>query len=232
MTRCRVISRDEGHALPSWAGEETPKGTAKSWAAVVEPRRVMPPPPPPPPPPPVVVAPEPVVVRAEPDPAMLEALAEESYERGFSAGRTAAEEGLKHRFADLAKAIVALDSMKERLRKEAESDQVEIAMAVARRVLRREVHVDRDALRGLVSAAMEKAGGNRVLRVVCDATMKEGLAHALAQVATGEGIELVVDGNLPRGSVVFETQRGRLDASFESQLSEIENGLADQLRRA
>ena len=33
------------------------------------------------------------------------------------------------------------------------------------------------------------------------------------------------------GSIVFETQRGDLDASVESQLNEIERGLADRLRR-
>ncbi len=33
------------------------------------------------------------------------------------------------------------------------------------------------------------------------------------------------------GAVVFETERGNLDASVESQLQEIERGLADRLRR-
>ena len=33
------------------------------------------------------------------------------------------------------------------------------------------------------------------------------------------------------GAVIFETERGNLDASVETQLQEIERGLADRLRR-
>ena len=39
------------------------------------------------------------------------------------------------------------------------------------------------------------------------------------------------DGSRDPGVVVFETDRGNLDASVESQLGEIERGLADSLRR-
>jgi flagellar biosynthesis/type III secretory pathway protein FliH len=34
------------------------------------------------------------------------------------------------------------------------------------------------------------------------------------------------------GTVIFETDRGNLDASVESQLREIERGLGDRLRSA
>lgn len=233
---CRILPHEAGGIAESWAGDAPrPTGVVEEldYGVVMQrPRMRIPEPvvemPPPPPPPP---APVPQVVVAEPDPALLEALAQESYDRGFSAGRTAAEEGLKHRFSDLAKALVSLEAMKERLRREAEQDQVQIAMAVARRVLRRELHVDATALRGLVSAAMDKLQGQRVLRVIVEPGLKDGLEKALEQVAAGDGIEVVVDANLQRGSILFETSRGRLDASFESQLNEIETGLADHLNR-
>jgi flagellar biosynthesis/type III secretory pathway protein FliH len=41
----------------------------------------------------------------------------------------------------------------------------------------------------------------------------------------------VPDGSRDPGAAVFETERGNLDASVESQLGEIERGLADALRR-
>ena len=42
---------------------------------------------------------------------------------------------------------------------------------------------------------------------------------------------MVPDASRELGTVIFETQRGNLDASVESQLQEIERGLADRLRR-
>jgi flagellar biosynthesis/type III secretory pathway protein FliH len=48
---------------------------------------------------------------------------------------------------------------------------------------------------------------------------------------TGAEIEVLGDPSREPGSVVFETTRGNLDASVESQLREIERGLTDRLRR-
>jgi flagellar biosynthesis/type III secretory pathway protein FliH len=42
---------------------------------------------------------------------------------------------------------------------------------------------------------------------------------------------VLADPSRELGTVIFETQRGNLDASVESQLQEIERGLADRLRR-
>jgi flagellar biosynthesis/type III secretory pathway protein FliH len=42
---------------------------------------------------------------------------------------------------------------------------------------------------------------------------------------------VIPDATLAPGSVVFETNQGNLDASVESQLQEIERGLADHLRK-
>jgi flagellar assembly protein FliH len=41
----------------------------------------------------------------------------------------------------------------------------------------------------------------------------------------------VADASREPGAVIFETQRGNLDASIESQLQEIERGLTDRLGR-
>jgi flagellar biosynthesis/type III secretory pathway protein FliH len=42
---------------------------------------------------------------------------------------------------------------------------------------------------------------------------------------------VIADASRAIGSVIFETPRGNLDASVDSQLQEIERGLADRLRR-
>jgi flagellar assembly protein FliH len=161
----------------------------------------------------------------------LEQVKEEAYQEGFTAGRAAAEQGLRNRFAEVAKALLALETVRDRIRREAENDQVAIALAVARRILRREIHLDPLALKGLVSAAMEKLQGQKILRVIADPTLREGLAQALQEVAAGDAVDIVCDPALEPGSLLFETSRGRLDGSFESQLSEIESGLIDRLNR-
>ena len=44
-------------------------------------------------------------------------------------------------------------------------------------------------------------------------------------------VEVSADASLTRGSVIFETSRGDLDASLDTQFIEIERGLTDVLKR-
>jgi flagellar biosynthesis/type III secretory pathway protein FliH len=44
-------------------------------------------------------------------------------------------------------------------------------------------------------------------------------------------VELIPDGTLQSGDVLFETAHGTLDGSIEAQLQEIERGFADRMNR-
>ena len=113
----------------------------------------------------------------------------------------------------LGRAIEEIANLRARLRWEAEADVVQLALAIARRVIRRELASDPDALRGLAMAALEKLQGQEIARV------KVHPSHVAMVKSRAVG------------SVIFETTRGNLDASVDSQLQEIERGLADRLRK-
>jgi flagellar biosynthesis/type III secretory pathway protein FliH len=46
----------------------------------------------------------------------------------------------------------------------------------------------------------------------------------------GTQVEVIADSSREPGAVIFETSCGNLDASVESQLREIERGLAERLQ--
>ena len=144
-------------------------------------------------------------------------------------GRAAAE--LQPVIERLARAVDEIAQMRARLRREAESDLISLSLAIARRVLRRELAIDPDALHGLVLGALEKLQGQEICRVKVHPSHVGPVTAALPPAA-GSPIEVVPDASLLPGSVVFETARGDLDASVDSQLQEIERGLADRLRRS
>jgi len=52
----------------------------------------------------------------------------------------------------------------------------------------------------------------------------------LEQARTGARFEVVPEPRLERGAAIFETSRGSLDASVETQLDEIQRGLIDRIR--
>jgi len=150
---------------------------------------------------------------------------------GEANGRRLAAAELEPVMARLCATIDELARMRARLRHEAEADLVKLALAIARRILRRELSVDPDALDGLVFAALDKLQGQEIARVRVHPAQAGTLTTALRKTPAGAAVEVVPDPSREPGSVIFETTRGNLDASMESQLQEIERGLADRLRR-
>jgi|SRR5579863_5604836 len=150
---------------------------------------------------------------------------------GETAGRTRAAAELQPVLERLARAIEELGQLRARLRREAETDLLRLALAIARRVLRREMAVDPDAMHGLVLGALEKLQAQEICRVRVHPSHAVQLRAWLQPRAGGAPIDVVADPGCAAGDVIFETERGNLDASVDSQLQEIERGLADRLRR-
>jgi flagellar assembly protein FliH len=150
---------------------------------------------------------------------------------GEAAARNRAAAEIKATMDRMAQSLQELAGMRARLRHEAEGDLVRLALEVARRVVRREIAVDPDALRGLVNAALEKLRGQDISRVKVHPSHVAMLSACLKQAPNGNTVEVMADSSREPGSVIFETSRGNLDASVDAQLLEIERGLTDRLRK-
>lgn len=150
---------------------------------------------------------------------------------GEAAGRSRAAAELQPVLERLAHAIAELANLRARLRSDAESDMVKLALAIARRVLRRELAIDPEALHGLVLAALEKLQAQEICRVKVHPSHAAAVTACLQKLVTGSAVEIVPDPSREPGALIFETSRGNLDVSVETQLQEIERGLTDRLRR-
>ena len=150
---------------------------------------------------------------------------------GETAGRNRAAAELQPVVERLSRAIEEIAGLRPRLRREAENDMVKLSLAIARRILRRELAVDPEAVHGLVLAALEKLQGQEICRVKVHPSLVAPVAACLRKGLAGAVIEVVADPSREPGAVLFETARGNLDASVESQFQEIERGLTDRLGR-
>ena len=155
---------------------------------------------------------------------------EAGFREGQAAGIEAARSQLEPIAQQLGRTIAELAALKSRFRAEAERDVVQLALAIARKVLHREASVDPDALLGVVKAAMGKLDCREVHKVRLNPQEAAMLRRHLDQIGLSKGVEIEGDFTMSPGSVIFETSNGILDAGVESQLSEIERGFADLLR--
>jgi flagellar assembly protein FliH len=153
---------------------------------------------------------------------------QQAYEQGLrDAEAQAAREGAARLDATLARLARTIDDLavtRARALAEADNDIVQLSVAIARRILRRELTVDPDSLAGIVKAAIERIPAQEISRV----RIHPDDAGCLQKHTR---MEVCPDPSLERGSIVVETARGNLDASISTQLAEIERGLTDMLRR-
>jgi flagellar assembly protein FliH len=154
-------------------------------------------------------------------------------------GRNEAESAANHRAIQKAEPVIAalnrivqeLVGTRKRFRAEAEHDTVQLAIAIARRVLRRELSTDPEAILGVVMAAFQKLTARETHRLRVSPADAAALQEHRSRLELPPALEIVADASLSAGSVVFETSRGELDASVGTQLAEIDRGFADIMRR-
>jgi flagellar assembly protein FliH len=132
----------------------------------------------------------------------------------------------------LARTIEELTGLRARFRHEAEQDVVALALAIARRILHRELTVDPEALLGLVKAGFEKMEMREVHRVRVSREDALLVRQYLEKIGSPHHVEVIADPGLGRGAAILDSSRGILDASIETQLAEIERGFADLVQRA
>lgn len=154
---------------------------------------------------------------------------ESAYREGQAAGRAEAAARFDAAVAKLEKTLVELAGLRRKIRAEAEHDLVKLSLAIARKILHRELQVDRDALLGIVKAALGRVSSAEVHRVRMNPEDAAGFERR--RPVQLEGVEIVADASIGRGGVIFETRRGNLDASVETQLAEIERGFTDLLEK-
>ena len=159
-----------------------------------------------------------------------------AYQKGFHEGQAGAQKQANAHLdamnIRLARTIEELSGLKRRFRHEAEEDVVSLALAIARRILHRELTMAPDALLGLVKAAFEKIEVREVHRVRVRPEDAPMVQQHLEKMGPPKRIEVTGDPGLDRGAAILESSRGALDMSVDTQLAEIERGFADLVRRA
>lgn len=162
---------------------------------------------------------------------VLDQARREAFSQGLSAGRQQADEQIRPAMEGLAQALAELGQLRSAIREQETENLVRLAVSIAARVIHREVVIDPDALAGLVQAAFTKAQSREISRVRMHPALEGKVRKSLEQCGAPKNLLLAADPRLKSGEVLFETPQGILDASVETQLSEIERGLIDQLER-
>lgn len=183
-----------------------------------EPEADVLPPPPPEPPPSVRVA---DIER--------EAFAK-GYEQGERAGFEAGAKRVEATLRRLAETIDELGNLRRTAIHQMEVQVVRLALEIARRIVHREVSVDRHLAEAMVRVALDRLGATGPITIRLH---PDDVAVVSEHVHRGDGsVTLVADSNVSRGGCLVETDVGFVDATIEAQFGELSAALfADDERQ-
>ncbi len=178
-------------------------------------------------PPSAAAAPTPAVppVPTAEQQAHLAALEREAFTKGYAQGeRAGLEAGGKRAEAmlrRLAQTLEELSGLRDNMVRQTERELVQLAVAIARRILQREVSVDPELTAALAHIALERIGSATpaTVRLHPDDFAIVSGGHPGAWI--GRQVEVRPDPSIARGGCLLESEFGSIDASVDAQVNEI-----------
>lgn len=158
----------------------------------------------------------------------------EAYDRGVRDGETraraAAEQEIAATRTNVAATIEKFGKERETYFARIEPEIVQLALAIARKILHREAQMDPLLLAGMVRVALEKVDAGTRVRLWANPSDIPFWNEHFSQAGSFQPPpELAGDPALRRGECTLETDVGNTQISLEIQLKEIEQGFFDLL---
>ena len=173
------------------------------------------------------------------DPSLQRAEMErQAYEQGFAKGeqdgRLAAQQQAAPLLTAMETTLAELDGVRQKIRRHLEQEVVELALHVARKVVRHELTVSKDTIVCVVQEAMTQLDdpGKISIRLNPDDLKKiraagETLSSVMDHLDT---IHFEEDTGIDCGGCYIQTEYGEIDARIEEQLRTVEEAFRAEMR--
>jgi flagellar assembly protein FliH len=167
---------------------------------------------------------------ASPPPPIIDAAAidREAFNRGYAEGERAAADAAaarsEHVLRRLASAVEELNALRAGVLQRTEREIVQLSLAIARRIVHREITLDRELIATMARVAIDRLGRPASARVHLHpddhAALSNGRVHAVSIAP-----QLVADSSVSRGGCLVRSDLGEIDLNVDAQIAEVEAAL-------
>jgi flagellar assembly protein FliH len=168
--------------------------------------------------------------RSAGDPVDTAALEREAFTKGYAQGERAGTEAAATRaegmLRRLAQTIEELAALRNEMIHRTERQAVQLVLAIAERVVQRELTLDRSLLLGMARVALDRLGefGTATIRLHPDDYTVIGDTSSL----DSDSVKVVADPSVSRGGCHVQSDFGFMDVSPESQFRELARALLSE----
>ena len=162
----------------------------------------------------------------------LAELEKEAYRKGFEQGQrdglAIEEKQMADKSRQLESLLSGLGSLKAEIVAETEKEILELAIAIAKCIVKAELKSDPAVIERTVRAASRHVVDSSHLRILInpgDMEAVRGLVPEFAAATKGSKLQIIEDPSIERGGCILETGFGRINATIESQLATLQREL-------
>lgn len=149
-----------------------------------------------------------------------ESAVEEALAQGYQDGLARAEQELASEVeafrAEAQASLKRIADYEKTFAAEHETKMLELALAVASRIVRQRIESGDDVAANALADALEAVPDSTAVRARVHADDLESMLEGNHEAVEAGRIELVADPSISRGGVILETDLGRIDASIET----------------
>jgi flagellar assembly protein FliH len=174
----------------------------------------------------------PMPIRSDDSQLRLAALERDAFAKGYAQGERAGAEAAATRteamLRRMSQTLEELSALRAEMIRRTERQMVQLILAIAERVVHREITLDRGLLVGMARAALDRLGEHASATIRLHPDDYSAIASTAAAHQGGQ-VQVVGDPVVSRGGCLVQSDFGFLDVSPDAQFRELARALLDEL---
>lgn len=159
----------------------------------------------------------------------LDGVEREAFTKGYAQGERAGAEAAAARaeamLRRLAHTLDELQVLRTDLIRRTEREVVELSLAIARRILQREVSVDHELMLAMARVALDRLADVATASIRLHPDDYAAALGARGSAVASHGVQIVADPGVRRGGCVVQSEFGSVDVGITTQIDELTHAL-------
>jgi len=159
----------------------------------------------------------------------------EAFDKGYAEGKEEAATRARSVLAGLEQVLKEALNKKDDIIKKSEQQIIQIALAIAKKLIKCEVMMNRDIILYSVNEAISRIVDKDTLNIYMNlrdlGNFTQKKDEILKSLPVGSKVKVIEDNNIEPGGCVISTNMGNIDATISSQMLEIEKLLENEMRQ-
>jgi flagellar assembly protein FliH len=157
------------------------------------------------------------------------AVERDAFAKGYAEGERSGQQAAAQRNEAMLRRLVAtieeIAAVRAGMMRKTERELVKLAVAMAERIVRREVDADAELLAGMARVAIDRLGQDVAATIHLNPEDYEAMMTARKGAAFEGAVEVVADPLVGRGGCLVKSAFGTVDAGIDTQIREMSHAL-------